>query len=306
VPFSQGDRFVSLGLDWDTLDMPVLYRLKRRLGLDLTLVCYDTIPILYPHLAGLAQGVFTAYFADMAWCADRILCISEHTRQDCEAVLRELGAPVPPTRVIRLGAEVKGGLVDQAPQGPVADGRPFVLFVSTIERRKNHDILYRAWVRLRERGQVPYRLVFVGMPAWGVTDLMNDLRQDPRVAGDIICLDRVNDAHLCWLYRNAAFTVFPSLYEGWGLPVVESLAWGKFCLASGAASLPEAGGDWVEYLDPWDLEGWTERLGFFMHNPAEVALRNERIAREFVAPAWADTARQIHEAALGAPAGEGA
>jgi glycosyltransferase involved in cell wall biosynthesis len=307
VPFAPGDRFVSLGLDWEYLDQQVLFRLKRKLGLRTTLISYDVIPLLFPHLVVLAPGGFALYFVDMAWCADAVLCISECTRRDCEAALSHLGAPVPPTHVIRLGAELKGAGHEAPPPGfgPDADPRPFVLFVSTIERRKNHELLYRAWVRLREGGQVPHRLVFVGMKGWGVADLLNDLTLDPRIQGDIVCLDHVPDEQLAWLYRHCDFTVFPSLYEGWGLPVVESLAWGKFCLASNAASLPEAGGDWAEYLDPWDLPAWVERLSFLMRHPEEVQARNRRIAAEFTPPAWSDTARQIHRLALAAgPQGE--
>lgn len=308
IPFAPGDRFVSLGLDWEHLDQRVLYRLKQKLGLRTTLICYDAIPILFPQLVVLTPGSFALYFVDMAWCADAVLCISERTRQDCELVLRRLGAPVPPTHVIRLGGTLKGVDREEPPPGfgPDADGRPFVLFVSTIERRKNHELLYRAWVRLREQGIQPHRLVFVGMKGWGVADLLSDIALDPRIQGDVVMLDHVPDAQLAWLYKHCAFTVFPSLYEGWGLPVVESLAWGKFCLASDAASLPEAGGEWAEYIDPWDLPAWTERLGHLMTHPDETQARNQRIAAGYTPPAWQATAERIHEVALqAAPAPEG-
>ena len=295
-PFARGDRFISLGLDWDTLDQQVLYGLKRDLDLKLTLICYDVIPVLFPHLVVLPPGSFAAYFTDMAWCADSILCISEHTQRDCQSLLRKFGVPQPATHVIRLGSQVPAqGEGVQPPTLPM--DRPFVLFVSTIERRKNHEILYRAWVRLREQGLTPYRLVFVGMQGWGVSDLYHDLHLDPRVKDDISILHHLSDEELAWMYRHCAFTVFPSLYEGWGLPVVESLACGKFCLASNASSLPEAGGDFAEYLDPWDLSAWVERLKFFMEHPQEVQARNARIAREFMPPQWHDTAARIHQLA---------
>jgi len=308
APFAPGDRLVSLGLDWDYLDQKELFRIKQQLGLKTTLICYDVIPVLFPQLVVLPPGGFGAYVVDMAWCADAVLCISEYTRKDCEAVLRRLGAPVPPTHVIHLGSELRGAQGEGAPPAGFSHGpadRPFVLFVSTIERRKNHEILYRAWTRLREQGITPHRLVFVGMQGWGVSDLMNDLRLDPRVQDDIVSLNHVSDGELAWLYRHAAFTVFPSLYEGWGLPLVESLAWGKFCLASNAASLPEAGGDFAEYLDPWDLPAWVERLAHYMQHPEEVSRHNARIAREFRAPTWAGTAETIHRVALQAEPGQG-
>jgi glycosyltransferase involved in cell wall biosynthesis len=302
--FGPGDRWISLGADWEYLNLEALYRVKQELGLRVTLICYDAIPVLFPQLfvGVLSPGGFGSYLAELAWCADSVLCISECTRRDFESVMRSLGAPVPPTYVVTLGSEIRMVENAGAPTGlhQGGDERPFVLYVSTIERRKNHEVLYRAWSRLRDQGVVPHRLVFVGMQGWGVNDLMNDLKLDPRTQGDIVCLNHVSDGELAWLYRHAAFTVFPSLYEGWGLPVVESLAWGKFCLASDAASLPEAGGQWAEYLDPWDLPAWVDRLGHYMQHPQEVQARNERIAREFRPPGWAQTAQAIHDAVLAA------
>jgi glycosyltransferase involved in cell wall biosynthesis len=301
--FGAGDRFVSLGADWAYLNQPLLFRIKREAGLRVTLICYDAIPVLLPHLfvGVLSREDFALHLVDLAWCADSVLCISECTRRDFEGVMTMLGGPRPPTQVIRLGSQVHApdAEVEQSPRGlPLEDHRPFVLYVSTIERRKNHEVLYRAWTRLREQGLAPHRLVFVGMRGWGVDDLFNDLQLDERVRGDIVSLNHVSDAELAWLYRHAAFTVFPSLYEGWGLPVVESLAWGKFCLASNAASLPEAGSDWVEYLDPWDLPAWVDKLAFYMQHPQAVQERNARIAREFRPVTWIETAAAIHDAVI--------
>lgn len=298
APFAPGDRWVSLGLDWDTLDQRALYEARLRVGLDVTLMCYDVIPVLFPHLVVVPGDNFAAYITDAAWCADRFVCISECTRRDLSVASQRLGAPQRPRTVVRLGAQVSGGGQARPPAGFGDDPRPFVLYVSTIERRKNHELLYRAWLRLRERGLTTHRLVLVGMRGWGVGDLMHDLHLDPRIRGDILLLDHVTDDELAWLYRHCAFTVFPSLYEGWGLPVAESLACGKFCLASDAASLPEVGGDLIEYLDPWDLPQWVERLAHYMTDPSALAAREQRIASRYVAPRWADTAAAIHRVVL--------
>jgi glycosyltransferase involved in cell wall biosynthesis len=309
--FRPGDRWISLGLDWDTLADLDIYQFKQDNGLHVTRICYDIIPALLPHLSVHTREAFGAYLVDLAWSADRVLCISEQTQRDFRAFLEELGAPVPPTRVFRLGSEVRDLAITDRPHESIlgtqhADERPFVLYVSTIERRKNHEILYRAWTRLRARGVTPHRLVFVGMEGWGVADMLNDIRQDPRVQNDIVILNHVGDEALARLYRQAAFTVYPSLYEGWGLPVVESLAWGKFCLCSSAASIPEAGGDWCEYLDPWDLPAWVERLGWYMAHPEAVAARNARIENEFKPPSWRTACAAIHDAVIGSPTPQGA
>lgn len=295
-----GDAFVSLGLDWDTLNHAVLLQLKRRLGLRITLACYDLIPTRHPqHFRGVhAPGRFDAYLVDMAWCADDVVCISDHTRQDLEAYLAEVGAPRPRTHTIRLGCELPATPVAQSLPLP-PDDRPFVLYVSTLESRKNHALLVRVWRRLREHQQ-PHRLVFVGMPGWGVDALLAELQSDAALREDVLILSHVPDEQLEALYRACAFTVYPSLMEGWGLPVVESLARGRLCLASNTTSLPEAGGGWAEHLDPTDEDAWVRRLAALMRHPTEVQAINARIAQGFKAPSWEGTARAIDAIARGA------
>ncbi len=128
----------------------------------------------------------------------------------------------------------------------------YALFVSTVEARKNHSLAFRAWRRLLEelpRDEVP-TLVFAGRIGWMVADLMQQIENAEHLGGKLVIVQNPDDATLAALYKGARFTLFPSLYEGWGLPVSESLSFGKVCLASNAASVPEAGGDYCLYHDP--------------------------------------------------------
>lgn len=300
VDLPSGSVYVSLGLDWDYKDMAHLYHLKQERALSYLFFCYDTIPVRLPQLCVAdVSRQFVHYFADLAWAADLVLCISESTQRDLNDLLFRIGVPSPATAVIRLGGDILPGNSGAAPLVRSEEiarflEQPFILFVSTIERRKNHETLYRAYARLVEQNvQLPL-LVFVGMQGWGVQELMSDLALDPRVSGLIRQLNHVSDADLAMLYRHSAFTVYPSLYEGWGLPVAESLAFGKFCLCSNTSSLPEVGEGWVEYLDPWDLPGWVERLRYYITNPEEVARRNASIAAGYRPHPWTRTAENIY------------
>lgn len=299
--FRKGDAFISLGADWYHLEGLSLPDLKAKYDLRIICMSYDIIPILFPHHAAESPKQFERHFLEMTSTVDHLLCISENTRRDVEAELIKRDLQPPVSSVVRLGSEIKITTTGHAPAGfdHAPDARPFVLFVSTIESRKNHELLYRAWKRIREMGQTSHRLVFVGSIGWGVSDLVKVIAEDEHVRDDIVLLHHINDDGLSWLYKNAAFTVYPSLYEGWGLPLAESLAYGKFCLASNAASLPEAGGPWAEYLDPRDLPAWVERLSFYMKHPEQVEARNAKIAREFSPPTWSDMGEAIHRVALG-------
>lgn len=296
VPFAPDDTYISLGLDWDQKDVIFLYEQRQSIGFKTLLFCYDIIPVKLPHLCvGDVSAKFAMYFANLAWSADKIQCISECSRNDLRQLLTDLGAPIPELEVVRLGCDIPS-LPDDAATPEVAGlmVQKYLLFVSTIERRKNHETIYRAYTRLVDEGctHLPL-LVFVGMPGWGVADLLADLRLDPRIQPYMRILNHVTDADLVHLYRNAHFTVYPSLYEGWGLPVAESLAYGKFCLAAHSASIPEVGGDLIEYLDPWNVPLWAERLRWYIEHPSALIDAEQRIRSHFLPTSWSACAASI-------------
>ena len=297
----RGDVFVTLGLDWNRNISPVLNAMKEARGIKVLSMCHDVIPIKFPHLSPLQDYShrFADYIIDMAGCADTILCDSKNTLRDLERYLSTIGRHCPHLAVVRLGEDIKAGLGAVGQQVRAVCQTPYILFVSTIEGRKNHEILYRAYTRFMEAGRrdLP-RLVFVGHLGWRVDDFLSDLRLDRSINGSIVMLNHVNDSELSLLYCNALFTVYPSLYEGWGLPVAESLAHGKFCIASNSSSLPEVGGDFVDYLDPWDLTGWIERMAHYIDNPVEVRKKEEKIRMNYKPHPWSETARVIIERAM--------
>jgi glycosyltransferase involved in cell wall biosynthesis len=135
------------------------------------------------------------------------------------------------------------------------------------------------------------------MVGWGVSDFLSDVRFDPRTKTLIRILENVSDADLLRLYQNAFITVFPSLYEGWGLPVAESLAAGKFCISSNAASLPEVGGTLIDYLEPWDVSVWVSRLAWYIEHPAEIKQKESVIRASYKVVSWKETSESIMQSA---------
>lgn len=295
-PFDKGDIYVSLGLDWDQKDMVFLYRTKKLLELKILMFCYDIIPIILPnHCVPGVPEKFPEFFVNVAWCANKILSISECSRKDLKDYLYSVGAPVPDLGVVRLGSNLQvnvSALPSLEIRGVVDSS--YVLFVSTIESRKNHDILYRAYKKLIEAGHKDMPLlVFVGMRGWGVEDFISRLNRDNKTRPYIKILDKVSDSDLAHLYLNSLFTVYPSLYEGWGLPVAESLSCGKFCLASSAASIPEVGGDLIEYLNPLDESAWENRLFWYFKNPEAIKIRESEIVRRFHRDSWEEFGAEV-------------
>jgi len=139
-------------------------------------------------------------------------------------------------------------------------------------------------------------LVFAGSVGWMVDDLMKAIESTNRLDGKLVLLHDADDATLCALYRACAFTLFTSYYEGWGLPVSDSLSFGKVCVASQAASIPEAGGEFCLYVDPDNTTGAYEVIRGLINSPRLLRDLEMRIASKFSPLPWSVTAKAIIQA----------
>lgn len=287
IRFRPGDLFVVSGATWGQWEPAVLEALLDREGVRLVVLLADMIPWKYPHhFQDAATRSGFLHFADLAARrAALVLCISRATRDD---FLEFAGTtPAGPVEVIHLGDDAAAG-AGHRPAGLPADAadRGHVLAVGTIQVRKNHHLLYQLWRRFAEEGRAVPRLVLAGAPGWLTDDLMAQVRTDPLSRDSITVLDRVDDAELVWLYRHALFTVYPSLYEGWGLPIVESFRHGTPCLASNTSSMPEAGQGLATHLDPLDFVAWHRAILARLDDPALLAVERERIRTGFRPRTW--------------------
>ena len=293
-----GDIVISVGLDWDQPYTASFFDLSKNKGLKIITCCYDLIPVLFPqYCVGDTVSRFKEYFNMLTWGSSAVLCISKQTQNDYLNLCSQLGSPERPTFILPLGDNVPAGNCDVSPAIKAVLAEPFILFVSTIERRKNHEVLYRAYHLLCRSGHkhlLP-KLVFVGMPGWGVGDLLKDIELDQLTQGLIVQLNHVNDGELGELYKKALFCVYPSLYEGWGLPVGDALAVAKAVLASNQGSLPEVGGDLVKYLDPWNSKSWADAIYEWVTNPAAIKEIKTKVTEQYKVRTWADAAKSVEQ-----------
>jgi glycosyltransferase involved in cell wall biosynthesis len=157
----------------------------------------------------------------------------------------------------------------------------FVLAVGTLEPRKNLPRLVAAYGRLNPQFQADHPLVVVGALGWETGETLERLR----ALGDrCTMLGYVSDAALAELYRRCSVFCYPSLGEGFGLPVLEAMAAGATVLTSDISSLPEVGGEAVEYVDPHDTASISAGLLRVLTDEslrAELSRRASARAREF-------------------------
>lgn len=257
---------------------------------------HDVIPLLKPWLAKPGHDVeFRKFLERTPDYVSDFICVSNQTEADLRLVMPAAGREIP-TQVVPEAHEFMGEAEDGAAIAHairVLAEHPFVLCVGTIEVRKNTLALCKVWAQLRQDIGVGLpRLVLAGQRGWLTEDVFDLLRATGNLGGYAAVAERPTDPELAFLYRNCRFTVFPSLYEGWGLPIGESLWFGKLCIASKTSSMPEVGGELAEYVDPHDLEDMRRVLSRALIDRAYVSERESGIVPAALRR-WSDVSSEI-------------
>ena len=266
-------------------------------------IVHDLIPIQFPFWFNDGYApVFERNLAVLLAASSRILAISENTRRDIETFAVIWDLYIPAVQVFREGDSIEipgieptvsndGKLVEiQALLGSA----PFALTVGAIHTRKNHKLLYDVWVRLAAAlGDRCPHLILVGGVAWNGHEVERTIRSDVRIKKLIHIVEDVDENVLAWLYSNCVLTLYPSQYEGWGLPVGESLRFGKICIASKTSSIPEIALDSTDLIDPLDFNAWYTTVLFYVGSESARAQRQLEIRDRFRATEWLDAARSI-------------
>jgi glycosyltransferase involved in cell wall biosynthesis len=241
----------------DVYHGPAVFLPLMKLGYRTVVTIHDLVSFLFPETVPRKYAVYMRLMTRLAArSADRIIAVSHATRDDLRRVLR-----VPDEKVVVIHEAVAPEFA--APPG--ADGievvthrygirPPYCLFVGNVEPRKNLARLIAAFGILRARAERPGaarppQLVLVGTRGW----LYNGILAAVEVQGgapDIVFTGYVPPADLPALYAGAACFVFPSLYEGFGLPVLEAMAAGAPVVASRVGAIPEVAGDAALLVDP--------------------------------------------------------
>jgi len=299
-----GDVLLVLGMRWEQKDYAGLVaRTRAQYRVRFALLIYDLIPVRCPEWCHTVMATgFARWINDLLPLTDELLTISRASARDIEAYAAERGIALPgPIHTILIGTGFSDMvLAPAAANAALPSPGSYVLFVSTIEARKNHALLLRAWRRLLAEmppEQVP-RLVFVGRIGVLVVDLLQQLDNSNYLNGRVVIIESPSDTDLAALYQGCLFTVFPSLFEGWGLPVSESLSFGKPCVIANTTSLPEAGGDFARYFDPDNLNDAVRVLRAVLEDRDGLAAWEAKIRREFRPTSWSASANTVVAAVL--------
>lgn len=224
---------------------------------------HDLAFMQYPEILDTDARQYYGQITRSTAAAEGIIAVSEATRQD---IAQYLDVPIEHIDVVyEAAAPVFKPIELREGEARVLNGEPvlsksFMLFVSTLEPRKNLPTLLKALrIALDRRPDRDYKLVVVGGRGWKDQPIF-DATSELNLGEHVLFAGNVGVYDLRWLYNACRFYVNPSLYEGFGLPLLEAMACGVACLASATSSLPEIGGDAAIYVPPLDPGLWADAI----------------------------------------------
>lgn len=278
------------------------YRNPKVICIIYDLIALRLLALIPPHYT----FKYGAGLISLSQLTDAFLGISNYTVADLASYLEEHNVPRPNMAPWRLGDDTLFAWEKYSyKKSPVQDfiaNRPFILYVSGVNPRKNHRLLFDIWKRMLEDKGIEHApvLINLGMASADSNSLVALLRADKELGSHIGIFHGVDDSTLDWLYRNCLFTVFPSLYEGWGLPVAESLKYGKVCIASNATSIPEIAPEQTDLIDPYDFVSWYGRIKEYITDRRALERREAEI-KKYQPFSWKESAKSLLSYADGFP-----
>ena len=234
-------------------------------------VIHDMAYTRFPEVIELRNLRYLTKHVPRTVNEDTVIVPSDFTKREVEEILR-------PRKSIRI---VKNGVSSAFHADKVTHRKNYILTVGTIEPRKNLKTLLNAYSELPIETRQKHPLLVVGNGGWG--------DQEHEELPYVSYTGYVNDEDLITLYREAQLFVFPSIYEGFGLPVLEALSTGTPTLCSDIPPLREITHDQATFFDPHDTEALAKHINEALKNPPRTPEKPTGLS-------WTDSARSLHDA----------
>ena len=225
-----------------------------------------------------------------------IIAISDNTKTD---LVTMLGAEEKKIHRIYLGIDASYRLINDSNllgsvRAKYSLPSKFILTVSSLHRRKNLQNLVRAFSLIKEGDGTDHKLVIVGIPKWQHSAIIDEINSSP-FRSEILLLSSIPEHDLPAIYNLASVFAFPSLYEGFGLPLIEAMACGCPVVCSNTSSLPEVAGDAAVLIDPVNIEQLANGISSVLVNQTlkeDLKAKGLRRASQF---SWEKTAKETLE-----------
>lgn len=254
---------------------------------------HDLIPITHPEYcrAGESQK-HRERIRTVLGTGTGVIGNSQATLDDLQHFARHEGLPLPPSVAAPLGSDFRPSVHRTIS----ASERPTFVTLGTIEARKNHIVLLHIWQRLVHRfGPGAPRLVIIGQRGWEANPVFAILDRDEALRGHVLELNDCSDQDISLHLGSARALLFPSLAEGYGLPLIEGLGAGLPVIASDLPVFREIAGDFPVYLPPTDEAAWEAAVIEYARPDSEARRAQLRRIERFSMPDWPSHFRTVEQ-----------
>ena len=219
------------------------------------------------HLPYLYRKYYLHYFSKFAQRANRIATVSEYTKQD---IVHQYGVSADKIDVVYNGANIKYKPVNDEvkvqTKEQYTNGADYFLFIGTIHKRKNLHNLILAFDKFKSSTSSNTKLLVIGSIMWGAKELEETLK-NVKHRSDIIFAGRATEEQLISIIGSSLAMVYPSFFEGFGIPILEGMYSEVPVITSNTTSMPEVGGDAALYVEPSSVESITDALVKIQNQP---------------------------------------
>jgi len=265
-----------------------LYPLLKQNGFLIFNFIYDLIPIVAPQFTNdLTAKNFNIYLEAIYKHSDLVMSDSQSAQNDFLSVkaTKNIKRDIP-TRTVGLGSDfiksdikIEDKIINSILQ------KKYILFVGTIEPRKNQADVLQAFDTLSDKYK-DLNLVFIGKKGWSVDPLIKKIQNHPLKDKRFFWLNGIDDDTLSHFYQNAFIVTYLSSYEGYGLPIAESLNYANITVASKNSSMYEVGKDYADYVTYGSQNEIIDIISLYCDNKELYALKKQHIKENFTPLSW--------------------
>lgn len=286
-----GEGRICLNIGHTGLDRPGLVQWYRALDLRPVHFIHDLIPITHPQYCRAGEADRHRLRMDAALTsASGLVANSQATVDSLEEYAARQGMRVAPIVPAWLGVD---DWLQRSPVDPSLRANDQFVVLGTIEARKNHRVLIDAWRKMAAQGGNVPTLHIVGQRGWEVNDVLNALDRDHALRRHVIEHRSMDDGALRDLLDRATALLFPSLVEGYGLPMVEAMAAGVPVIASDLPVFREIGCGVPTFVDASDVGQWVDTIRAFQAPDGAERARQTAALHHYSAPSWAEHFRLV-------------
>jgi len=295
--FKKGDVFFDIDAYWNSrLKRSFLYPILKERGVKIYNVIHDLIPIKFPYFS--EKNTLRNFIMNLAATyrySDITFFPSRSTERDFYEIAEMLKIKVHgTTRIVKWGSEITHSTKSisiKSQYKKLLDSK-YILFVGTLEPRKRQDLLLEVFEKLVEVFE-DINLVFIGRPGWNNDKFIQKLSNHSLLNKKVFWLTNIDDNELVYFYENAYLNVYLSDYEGFGLPIIESLSYGNITITSKNSSMYEVGKNFADYIEYNSFNELYEILFLYLIDNNLYNLKKKYIQDYFYSYSWDQTYNAI-------------